>query len=480
MSVSAAPVPPRPIRWIVAASIVAVSGALAGILTGQWTAPLASLQTVAWLLAGLAVYAWTLDSLTWSVCLSVVVIVALLWAWAVRQASLLGWDVGAFSLLLAVSSMERLRRSRRRVRLQQALEDLREAQTEREQAIAAATQAREGLEKKLSRYQQLQAVAERLSAMTDATAIAQFAVDQAFALIGKSDACSLFVLEMEAQELSLVASKKRDAALTLRAKHGDQFDRHVLRTHKPLLVNDVRRDFRFTAHVADDRPIASVIACPLLLGERPDGVLRLDSASPASYTQDDLRLLDILLDLVATAMTNARLFAQVQRLAVTDGLTGLLLRRPWLEHLTRELLRAGRSREPLSILMLDVDHFKRYNDTYGHVAGDAILRSLGEWLRTAVPPGGFAARYGGEEFAVLLPGSARHQAVEVAERLRATVERETDTSTGQRGKERPRVTISIGIAAFPDDAPAELELIRLADQRLYQAKAAGRNRVCAA
>ena len=467
------------IRWVVAAGIVAISGALARILTGQWTAPLTSLQTGAFLLIGLAVYLWTLDSLAWSACLSVVVFVALLWAWAVRQTSLLGWDVGAFSLLLAVSVMERLRRSRRTLRLQQALEDLREAQTEREQAIAAATQAREGLEKKLARYQQLQAVAERLGAITDATAIAQFAVDQAFVLIGKSDACSLFVLETEAQELSLVASKKRDAAMTLRAKHGDQFDRHVLRTRKPLFVNDVRRDFRFTAHVAGDRLIASVIACPLLLGERPEGVLRLDSASPAAYTQDDLRLLDILLDLVATAMANARLFAQVQQLAVTDSLTGLLLRRPWLEQLTRELLRVGRSREPLSILMLDVDYFKRYNDTYGHVAGDAILRSLGEWLRKAVPSGGFAGRYGGEEFAVVLPKLARHQAAEVAERLRATVERETDTSTGQRGKERARVTISIGVAVFPDDAQVELELIRIADQRLYQAKDAGRNRVCA-
>ena len=188
------------------------------------------------------------------------------------------------------------------------------------------------------------------------------------------------------------------------------------------------------------------------------------------------------MDLVAAAMTNARLLIQVQQLAVTDSLTGLLLRRPLQEQLTRELLRGARAHEPVALLMLDVDHFKQYNDTYGHVAGDAVLRSMSGLLRRVVPAGGLIARYGGEEFAVVLPKRGRHDAADVAERLRALVERETDTTPGsrQREKERPRVTVSIGVAVFPEDAPSELELIRAADQRLYHAKNAGRNRVCSA
>jgi diguanylate cyclase (GGDEF)-like protein len=295
-------------------------------------------------------------------------------------------------------------------------------------------------------------------------------------------------VDPERQELSLFASKRREPVAAIRAKHGDQFDRHVLRTHRPLLVNDVRRDFRFTIAVSPERETSAVIACPLLLGPRPAGVLRLDSPQPAAYNQDDLRFLDILLDLVSTAMTNARLFAQTQQLAITDGLTGLTLRRPFLEQFTRELSRALRSREPVSILMVDVDHFKSYNDAFGHTAGDVVLKSVAEVLRAAVPPDALPARYGGEEFVVLLPRTVRHQASDVAEAIRRQVERGVKgggTSGGARAADREGtvtatrgVTVSIGLASFPDDAQVDLELIRVADQRLYQAKSAGRNLVC--
>jgi diguanylate cyclase (GGDEF)-like protein len=205
-------------------------------------------------------------------------------------------------------------------------------------------------------------------------------------------------------------------------------------------------------------------------------VLRLDSARPGVYTQDDLRLLDILLDLITTAVTNGRLFAQTQRLAVTDSLTGLSLRRPFVEQLTRELTRAGRSREPVSLLMVDVDHFKHYNDAFGHTTGDLVLKGVAEVLRTAAPPGAVVARYGGEEFAVLLPQLGREPAASVAEKIRHAVEQRL-RPLGQ-GMERP-VTASIGLAAFPEDGQSELELVRRADQRLYAAKRAGKNRVCA-
>ena len=307
----------------------------------------------------------------------------------------------------------------------------------------------------------------------------------------------------------------------MRAKHGDQFDRYVLRSHHPLLVTDVRRDFRFTPLQRDARPgtseqatviakrppasprwsrrgvgftvssaqeraVQSVIACPLLLDQRPEGVLRLDSSRAGAYTQDDLRLLDVLADLVATAVMNAKLFAQVQRLAVTDGLTGLSLRRAFLEQLTYELTRAGRSGGVASVLMLDVDHFKRYNDTWGHLAGDVLLKSVGHVLYRVVPPGGIMARYGGDEFGVLLPRLGGEQARELAETIRQLVQqgqgrgRVTASPEGSgRGQSRASVemTVSIGVASFPDDAQVGMELIRIADRRLYQAKRAGRNRV---
>jgi diguanylate cyclase (GGDEF)-like protein len=434
------------------------------------------LHSLCLLAIAVGTYAWVFYPTAWSLFINAALVIPLAWSWALGRLPGLGLDVTAFVALAAVAGLQRQQRARRFKRMAQLVEDLREERTVKEQAGELARQTCEALRKKLSRYTQLQHIAEELSKLTDREAIAQLAVERVFSLIGKSDVCLLFLIDPDLQELSLVASKKRGVVSSIRAKHGDQFDRHVLRTQRPLLVNDVRRDFRFTTTLSTDRSVSSVIACPLLVGQNAEGVLRLDSATPGAYTQDDLRFLDILLDLVATAMTNAHLFAQTQRLAVTDGLTGLLLRRPFLEQLTRELLRSGRSREPVSVLMLDVDHFKAYNDSFGHTAGDLVLKTVAQVLRETAPPDGICARYGGEEFALLLSRTKRLAASDTAERIRRAVEQRFLQAPY---RDRGAVTVSLGVATFPEDAQAELELIRVADQRLYQAKRAGRNLVCA-
>ena len=506
---TAAAKPPAAIRWIVAFALLLISALLVFSLLGKTKPP--TVQALALLHVALATYAWTLYPAAGSVLISLVVLACLVWAWALQQTAVLGELCAAFGALLAAATWQLQLRARRLLRIQQLLNDLTEERAVKGQAIAAASQMREALQKKLSRYTQLQAIAEELSSMTDLASVAALAVERAFALIGKSDACLLLLVNRERQELSLFASKKRESVPIIRAKHGDQFDRHVLRTHRPLLVNDVRRDFRFTVAVSPEREISSVIACPLLVGQSPGGLLRLDSSKPGVYTQDDLRFLDILLDLISTAVTNAKLFAQTQQLAMTDGLTGLTLRRPFLEQLTRELTRAVRSRDSVSVLLIDVDHFKTYNDTFGHTAGDLVLRGVADVLRASVPSGGMIGRYGGEEFVVLLPRHSRLAASDVAEKIRRMVEQQVQGSgrtpappavrsadpprreqTSGRGgagsPSRPRqmagpgtgggVTVSLGIATFPDDAKVELELLRVADQRLYQAKHAGRNLVC--
>ena len=480
---------PRLIAWLVPLSLVLVCISLIVLLV-RGVSMTGTIHTLALLAIALSTYAWGLVPASGSLALSLVVFLTLAVTLASQQTPWLRWATPACILLLALAGWQRRWGALRLQRLRLQCDDLREERTVKDQAIAAANLVREALQKKFHRYAQLQTIAEELSDLTDLQRIAELAVSRAFNLIGKSDVCLLFLVDTERQELSLVASKKREAAPTIRAKHGDQFDRHVLRSHRPLLVNDVRRDFRFTVTESAERAISSVIACPLLLGQSPAGVLRLDSAQPAAYTQDDLRFLDILLDLVSTGMTNAKLFAETQRLAMTDGLTGLTLRRPFLEQLSLELTRAARSREPVSLIMADVDHFKTYNDTFGHMAGDLILKGVAEVLRTVIPPGGTVGRYGGEEFVVLLPRCSRAQGAEVAEKIRRLVEQQVESGervaaprpkTGRARDlgvaERRLVTVSLGVASVPDDAQAELELIRVADQRLYQAKAAGRNLV---
>ena len=461
------------IRAAVASTLLVLC---AGLVVLDAGAPAELLHTVVLLLVALAVYLWVLAPVTVSGIPAAVVLACLAWLSAVRRLPGLSLQIPILAALMAAAMWQTRRRFRRLQRLEQALGDIREDATVKEQGIQAAAQARDALQRKLGRYTQLQTIAEELSNLTDQAAIADLAVSRAFSLIGKSDVCLLFLVNPERQELSLFASKRREGLPPIRAKHGDQFDRHVLRSHRPLLVNDARRDFRFTVTASADREVSAVVACPLLLGQSPAGVLRLDSAQPAAYTQDDLRFLDILLDLVATAVTNARLFARTQQLAVTDSLTGLALRRPFLEQLARELSRAARTRDPVSVLLLDVDYFKAYNDAHGHMAGDLVLKRVADILRTMVPPDGVIGRYGGEEFVVLLPRHALAAAGEVAEQIRRVVELQGVHGGRGAAGEGP-VTVSIGVAAFPGDGQAELELIRVADQRLYQAKRDGRNLV---
>ena len=170
--------------------------------------------------------------------------------------------------------------------------------------------------------------------------------------------------------------------------------------------------------------------------------------------------------------------AELERLSVTDELTGLANRRRLTAELERELRRSGRHGRPVSILMLDVDHFKHFNDTYGHPAGDAVLKRLASTVRECVRDVDTVARYGGEEFMVILPETPAAEAALVAERIRASAEEDRFTPEGESVP--LNITVSIGYAWFPESAGTPDALIEAADQALYRSKESGRNRVTAA
>jgi diguanylate cyclase (GGDEF)-like protein len=158
-------------------------------------------------------------------------------------------------------------------------------------------------------------------------------------------------------------------------------------------------------------------------------------------------------------------------LATTDGLTGIANRASFDQILVAELSRAARQRDDVSLLLVDIDHFKALNDRHGHQAGDHVLRLVATTLAAACREFDTAARYGGEEFAVLLPATSTDDAVEVAERLRAAIE---SMPAGLQ------VTVSAGVATFPFDGTGPDGLVAAADEALYAAKRGGRNRVTAA
>lgn len=168
--------------------------------------------------------------------------------------------------------------------------------------------------------------------------------------------------------------------------------------------------------------------------------------------------------------------ARLERLAVTDGLTGLFNHRRFQEALHAELLRCERHKRPLAVLMLDVDFFKKVNDSMGHPAGDELLRRLAEVLSKDLRQTDLIARYGGEEFAVLLPETTKAEALQVGERMREAVEARINENTTWP----QRITVSVGVATFPEDAKSAEALLEASDQALYVAKRQGRNRVVGA
>jgi diguanylate cyclase (GGDEF)-like protein len=166
---------------------------------------------------------------------------------------------------------------------------------------------------------------------------------------------------------------------------------------------------------------------------------------------------------------------ELRRLSRSDRLTGLPNRTYLEERLVAEFARARRYEEPLALAILDVDHFKRFNDTWGHAAGDIVLQAVGQTLRESIRESDVAVRYGGEEFVLLLPGMDSAAAVERAERLRRRME-ETVIQIPKRA-DPGRITISIGVSAFRVDGDSPEALLDAADARLFEAKEGGRNRV---
>jgi diguanylate cyclase (GGDEF)-like protein len=219
---------------------------------------------------------------------------------------------------------------------------------------------------------------------------------------------------------------------------------------------------------------ASFLAVPLKAQKRVSGALLL-TRQGESFTARELRLLRIYCNQAAVVLENAIVHERVENLAATDGLTGLFNRRYFDSAFARELARCDRSSSSLGLLLADIDHFKSFNDTYGHAMGDLVLKKVAGILSGALRKADVLARFGGEEFVILLPNVTARGALESAERLRQSVA----AAAVHPGGPRKQVTVSIGAALFPTDASDSESLLKAADEALYDAKHLGRNRVVA-
>jgi diguanylate cyclase (GGDEF)-like protein len=214
------------------------------------------------------------------------------------------------------------------------------------------------------------------------------------------------------------------------------------------------------------------VAVPLVVGARVTGAIELSSPTPAVIHEGRLEVLQTLATHAAAAIEAACLHGETEELAQTDGLTELGNRRRLDLDLMAECGRCSRYGHPLALIMLDVDHFKRVNDSFGHVRGDEVLKELAETVRSGIRVTDSAYRYGGEEFAVLAPETDAQHALMLAERLRRRIE----DRFADRGSPVP-ITASLGVGLSPPERCVPESLIATADAALYRAKADGRNRV---
>jgi diguanylate cyclase (GGDEF)-like protein len=208
----------------------------------------------------------------------------------------------------------------------------------------------------------------------------------------------------------------------------------------------------------------------LLIDEVAIGGLLLSPVEGHQFTESERKLAKGISNHLMVALENARLY----ELAIRDGLTGLTVRRYFLARLQEELDRAHRYRQPFCLLMIDIDHFKKVNDTRGHPAGDQVLRSISARLKNELRSTDLLSRYGGEELVVLLPNQDRQQGFRVAEKLRQAAARRPYTA----GEGEPlTLTVSVGVSGYPHDGDEVELLIAKADEALYAAKQSGRNLV---
>ena len=290
-------------------------------------------------------------------------------------------------------------------------------------------------------------------------------------------AVTLFHRQSATHEICAVSGPGRAGLVGQRFRHNAGLvsmavaNRHALpyRGHY-----DSARQTVFTSKLVPPA-MPSLLVLPLLVHERVLGTLVLGSAEPGAFGDDVRPTLEVLASHMAVSLANARMLKRLEEMATTDGLTGLFNKRALILAATEKLRSAKRFNKPLSVLVGDIDHFKRVNDTYGHDVGDLVIRGFGEVLKRAKRDTDVVGRFGGEEFVIVCEETSDQGALLLAERIR----KELEATTFQTELGPLKVTCSLGVATAPQAGQSWEELFKATDDALYASKRAGRNRVTA-
>lgn len=332
------------------------------------------------------------------------------------------------------------------------------------------------LRRRVDELTALRQISLRLVSSLDLNTVLNAIAESTLRLVHASDV-HIFLYDEARQALSAgtalwASGERRTPVVFLRP---DGITMTAVRERRPIVVDDAALQPLYATPEVQDWGVKAIACFPLLRAQAAIGAFNVAFAEPHTFTEDELRVLTLLADQAAIAVENARLHERLAEQAKRDSLTQVYNHGYLLESLTSAVEDAKQNATPVSFILLDIDHFKDYNDRYGHVVGDAVLRAIVQSISANIKRSDVVGRWGGEEFGVVLPEASSDQAERVAQRIRDTVAR-LDLRNGEDAR-MPNPTVSQGIATFPVHAHSADELVARADQALYSAKSRGRDQV---
>jgi diguanylate cyclase (GGDEF)-like protein len=323
-------------------------------------------------------------------------------------------------------------------------------------------------------------ISKSIAPLLDTEHLFQTILDKSVQLLNAEQG-SLMILDHNTSELLVEARKGITDAVRakMRLKKGEGVAGKVIESGRPLLVEDIERHPLVRHSNRPHYKTKSFISMPIKIEDRVEGVINItDKTDGRAFNEYDLKLLESFTASAAIAIQRSLFYKQTEslkELSITDSLTGLYNRRHINERLKEEINRFKRYDHPFSFLMIDIDNFKAYNDTHGHIKGDQVLKALADTIASSLRTIDIAGRFGGDEFVVILSQTPKVDAISIASRLKEKVNNKL--STFHVDDSFKKMTISMGLTTFPDDTSSLEEVLERTDEVLYLAKKGGGNRV---